>query len=216
MSPILVEPPLTGRFRGPCAPWPAADPGCRYAASVASEDQIAALFAAGDERALRLAYDRFGSLIWSLCRRGLAADADAEDVTQQVFISAWKSRERFDPARGPLGAWIVGIAKFKIIDAQRAAGRRRDTAAEGIADAPDQPASDPLDQVADRMLVLDALRALPDERRHVLERAFFSDLTHPQIADELGLPLGTVKSHIRRGLTTMKQHLEGGHVRAHP
>ncbi|MGY6500350.1 MAG: RNA polymerase sigma factor [Acidimicrobiales bacterium] len=181
-----------------------------------SEDQIATLFAAGDERALRLAYDRFSPLVFSLCRRSLAAEQDAEDVTQQVFISAWNSRDRFDASRGPLAAWIVGIAKFKIIDAQRASGRRRDTATEHIAETADDKGADVLDRVADRMVVVDALRHLPDERRNVLERAFFSDLTHPQIADELGLPLGTVKSHIRRGLATMKEQLEGAHVRAHP
>ena len=176
-----------------------------------SEDQLAALFAAGDEQALRLAYDRFGPLVYSLCRRGVAVEADAEDVTQQVFISAWKSRDRYDASR-PLGAWIVGIAKFKILDAQRAAGRRRDTATESVSAAEESPRRDPLDQLADRMVLVDALTALPPERRTVLERAFFSDLTHPQIAAELDLPVGTVKSHIRRGLASLREHLEGASV----
>ena len=179
-----------------------------------SDDQLAALFAAGDEQALRLAYDRYGALVYSLCRRGVAADADAEDIAQQTFIAAWKSRERYSPDRGPLGAWIVGIAKFKIVDAQRAAGRRRDTTTSS--DEPVEPgvghALNPLDQLADRLLLVDALGTLPVERRTVLERAFFSDLTHPQIADELNLPLGTVKSHIRRGLASLREQLEGAHV----
>jgi RNA polymerase sigma factor (sigma-70 family) len=179
---------------------------------VESDDELAERFAAGDEQALRLAYERFGSLVWTLCRRGVASEADAEDVVQQVFISAWKSRDRFDPSRAPLGAWLVGIAKYRILDAQRAAGRRRDTASEHMALADDRPAADQLDSVADRMLVIDALKALPDERRAVVERAFFSDLTHPQIAEELAIPLGTVKSHIRRGLASLRQHLEGAHV----
>lgn len=190
-----------------------ASPG-RYDAGVVSEDQLAALFAAGDEHALRLAYDRYGALVFSLCKRGVSADADAEDIAQQTFIAAWKSRDRYDPERAPLGAWIVGIAKFKIIDAQRAAGRRRDTVtgAGTDADADDGAVRDPLDQLADRMVLVDALTTLPSERRAVLERAFFSDLTHPQIASELDLPLGTVKSHIRRGLASLRTHLEGANA----
>lgn len=183
-----------------------------YAATVSSEDHLAELFAAGDELALRQAYDRFGSLVFSLCRRALAAEADAEDVTQQVFIAAWKDRARFDPARGALGAWIVGIAKFKILDAQRAAGRRRDTATEGIERVEREPAVDQLDRMADRLMLIDAMKRLPPERRDVVERAFFSDLTHPEIAAELDLPLGTVKSHIRRALSSLREHLEASHV----
>ncbi|MFP4512647.1 MAG: RNA polymerase sigma factor [Acidimicrobiales bacterium] len=183
-----------------------------YAAGVVSEDQLAALFAAGDEQALRLAYDRYGALVYSLCKRGVSADADAEDITQQTFIAAWKSRDRYDPERAPLGAWIVGIAKFKLIDAQRAAGRRRDTVTHTTDNTEDGPVRDPLDQLADRMVLVDALTTLPTERRAVLERAFFSDLTHPQIAAELDLPLGTVKSHIRRGLASLRTHLEGANV----
>jgi RNA polymerase sigma factor (sigma-70 family) len=209
MSTMLAVRPLDESYLTTVSREPA--PG-RYAPTVASDDELAASFAAGHEQALRLAYDRFGALVYSLSRRGLATDADAEDVTQQVFISAWKSRDRFDPTRGSLGAWIVGIAKFKIIDAQRAAGRRRDTATESVELTEADPANDPLDQLADRMVLVDALHHLPAERRNVLERAFFSDLTHPQIADELGLPLGTVKSHIRRGLASLKEHLEGAHV----
>jgi RNA polymerase sigma factor (sigma-70 family) len=199
----IYRPALAGTMAGSTA---------RYAAPVPTEDQLATLFAAGDEQALRLAYDRFGSLVYSLCRRGLAAEADAEDVTQQVFIAAWKDRGRFDPSRGALGAWIVGIAKFKILDAQRAAGRRRDTATEGVERIEGEPSGDQLDRLADRMVLIEALAQLPAERREVVERAFFSDLTHPQIADALDLPLGTVKSHIRRGLSSLREHLEGSHV----
>lgn len=186
--------------------------GAGYAGAVESDDQLAERFAAGDEQALRSAYDRFGSLVWSLCRRAVATEADAEDIVQQVFISAWKSRERYDPQRAPLGAWLVGIAKYRILDAQRAAGRRRDSASEHVELAESEPAVDQLDGLADRLVIVDALNALPEERRTVLERAFFSDLTHPQIAEELSLPLGTVKSHIRRGLASLRQHLEGAHV----
>jgi RNA polymerase sigma factor (sigma-70 family) len=204
---MLADAPVAPTLVG----MPSAHTGAGYDDAVVSEDQLAAMFAAGDEQALRLAYDRFGALVYSLCRRGLGADADAEDVTQQTFIAAWKSRDRYAPDRGPLGAWIVGIAKFKIIDAQRAAGRRRDQPTEAP-DGDTDTGGDPLDQLADRMVLLDALAVLPAERRTVLERAFFSDRTHPQIADELGLPLGTVKSHIRRGLASLKEQLEGAHV----
>ncbi len=200
---IRLDPVLDG----PC---PRVESRADYGDVVVPEDELAARFAAGEEEALRMAYDRFGSLVYSLCRRGVA-DSDADDITQQTFIAAWKSRNRYDPSR-PLGAWIVGIAKFKILDAQRAAGRRRDTATETMSVVADDAPQQQLDRLADRMVLVDALGSLPAERRTVLERAFFSDLTHPQIAEELDLPLGTVKSHIRRGLASLRDHLEGANV----
>ena len=168
---------------------------------------IAAAFAAGDERALRAAYDAHGSLIYTFCKRTLD-DARAGDVTQEVFVSAWKSHHRFDPALGTLAGWLIAIAKNRIIDNVRAEERHRSRRAD---DDHEHPVDDAVDNVGDQMVVAAALAELPDRAREVIELHYFDDLTHQQIAERTSLPLGTVKSDLRRGLTTIRGILESAH-----
>lgn len=185
----------------------------RYDRTVASESRVIDPselgFGRGDAAALKAAYDAHGALIYSFCRRSLAEDR-AKDVTQEVFVSAWRARERFDPTKGTLAAWLMGIAKNRVIDNVRSekphADRRSD--AEPI----ELGVDDEVDLLGDRMLVADALQALPERTRHVLELAYFEDLTHSQIAERTSAALGTVKSDIRRGLKRIRDHLEASHV----
>jgi RNA polymerase sigma factor (sigma-70 family) len=177
-------------------------------------DDVAARFAAGDERALREAYDAHGALVFAYCTRNLPSRADAEDAMQQVFVAAWQGRDRFDATKGSLPGWLLGIARHKVADQARAAGRRldlveRQAAVTVAGDVPGAgaPATAP-EVVLDRLVVANALAGLPDEQRRTLELAFYDDLTHTQIAQMLGLPLGTVKSHIRRGLGRLRASLE--------
>lgn len=209
MSVVAVEPPEELPVGAPVS-----SRARRYAhpvSAVTDDDTLEAAFVRGDDDALRGAFERYGALVSSLCRRAVAGTADADDLTQQVFIAAWRSRHRFDPTKGTLGAWLTGIARYKALDAQRAAGRRREDAAAHDGAVPSQ-AAEHVDRIAQRLLLADALAQLPPERRTVLEHAFFADLTHPEIAETLDLPLGTVKSHIRRGLATLRDHLESAHV----
>jgi RNA polymerase sigma-70 factor (ECF subfamily) len=168
-----------------------------------------AAFARGDDDAVRLAYAEHGRLIYSFCSRALGPER-ANDVTQEVFISAWKARDRFDPGKGNLAAWLTGIAKNRIIDAVRAEKRHSDRRApestEGL------PSESEAEAVGDRMLVADALRSLPERPRQILTLHYFEGLTHPQIAERTQLPLGTIKSDIRRGLERIRQHMEEQHV----
>jgi len=169
-----------------------------------------AAFVRGDDDALRRAYDQHGSLIFTFCSRALGPER-AGDVTQEVFLSAWRARDRFDPTKGNLAAWLTGIAKNRIIDSVRAEKRHSDRRApESAADAGVIQAD--TDSLGDKMLVADALRTLPERSRTVLALHYFEDLTHPEIADRTELPLGTVKSDIRRGLERIRQHLEAQHV----
>lgn len=166
-------------------------------------------FAAGDESALKEAFDLHGPLVYGICRRSVGSDAD--DVTQQVFVSAWKSRERFCPEKGSLAGWLTGIAKFKCIDHLRAAGRRLPVApsSELGERMPDEgTSSTDVGRVADRLLLNSVLETLPEERRRVVTLCFFDDLTHQEISEHLAMPLGTVKSHVRRGLETLRRELE--------
>jgi RNA polymerase sigma factor (sigma-70 family) len=179
---------------------------------VLSDDDLAAAFAKGDPDALRLLYQRFGGLVYSLARRSLVAAADAEDVTQQVFVSAWRGRDTFDAERGSLAGWLVAITRNRIADAMR--GRQRDdrVLATMVAGAPTEDPAVPSDQVVDRVVLADELSRLPAAQRLVMTLAFYSDLTHEQIAEALQIPLGTVKSHIRRGLQRLRSRLEADRV----
>ncbi len=165
-------------------------------------------FAQGEEQALKAAYLLHGKLVYTYCRRALD-EPRSMDVTQEVFISAWKNRHRFDPARGTLVSWLMSITKNRIVDNLRAERRhteRRDTA------RPAEPATpDPVDAIAERLLVADALRSLPDRARRVVMMHYFDDLTHRQIAERLSMPLGTVKSDIRRSLVQLRSQLESDH-----
>lgn len=126
------------------------------------------------------------------------------------MTSAWRSRERFDPAKGSLAGWLMGIARFRVVDAHRRRASNPTPDSEAI-DGRESPAADaPTDRLADRLLVEHALGTLSPRARQVVELAFWSDLTQTEIAERLDLPLGTVKSDIRRALQRLRPHLEGG------
>ena len=164
-------------------------------------------FCNGDERAMANVYAEHSSLVYSLCRRALGPER-AADATQDVFFAAWKSRERFNPEAGSLAGWLVGITRFKIIDLQRVESRHQ-LAPEFAQDAEIATDSVGLTSMAQRMVIADALETLPARSRTIVEMAFFEDMTHHQISESSGLPLGTVKSDIRRGLLKLRHHLEG-------
>ncbi len=160
-------------------------------------------FVAGDEVALKEIFELHGSLVLNICRRSVGADA--EDVVQQVFVAAWRGRSSFDAEKGSLPGWLTGIAKFKAVDHLRAKGRRPQSADREVEDSASQSAD--VGRVADRMLLTHALAKLPEERRRVVALAFFEDFTHQEISEHLAMPLGTVKSHVRRGLEALRHTL---------
>lgn len=172
-----------------------------------SDEDIARGFASGDEEALAAAYRRWGTFVHSLALRSLRDAQDAEDVTQQVFVAAWRGRAGYDPDRSPLGAWLTGITRNAIADvhALRARETRNSIAVAAVADR-DEDHGTAL--IADRLTIVDELDRLGEPQGTILRLAFYEDLTHDQISDRLGLPLGTVKSHIRRSLTRLRDRLE--------
>jgi RNA polymerase sigma factor (sigma-70 family) len=168
------------------------------------EHELGVRFATGDDEALAVAYERWAGLVHGLSVRALGNGTDAEDVTQQVFVSAWTGRNAFDPARGALPAWLVGIARHRIADALA----RRSREARVLAGLLGAPAEETVDPDADtRVLLLDELSRIGQPQRGIVELAYFHDLTHEQIAVRTGLPLGTVKSHIRRTLIRLRDSL---------
>jgi RNA polymerase sigma factor (sigma-70 family) len=200
-----------GVRRGPARPVPAAAREVSVTAHGELDDAaLARQFAQGDERALAWAYERFAGLVHGLAVRALGPGADAEDVTQQVFVSAWTGRGNYRLDRGPLAGWLVGICRHRIADAL--AKRRRElllTEAAGAAEAGRPLEAARFEREADdRVVLMDELARVGQPQRAIMELAFFADLTHEQIADRTGLPLGTVKSHIRRTLLRLRDRLE--------
>lgn len=168
---------------------------------------LAARLVRGDETALHEMFQRWSRLVHTIARSALGSSADADDVTQQVFIAAWKSRHTLRPSDEALPAWLLGICKFKIADAQRSRHRSahiEDSAAHGA--VPDSTSG--VDDVVDRVVVRDALESLGDPRGTILRMVFLEDKTHDVVSRELEIPLGTVKSHVRRGLEKLRNLFE--------
>lgn len=170
-------------------------------------ERLAAGFVRGDEDTFALVYRRWGSLVHSLAARSLGDTREAEDVAQQTFLDAWRGRQGYQAVRGPLPGWLVGIARRKIADAHAARSRRTELAAahaareeSGVLGTAERP-----EAALDRVLVAQELRKLPPVQRRILCLAFFDDLTHIQIAERTGLPLGTVKSHARRAILRIRR-----------
>ncbi|WFE49946.1 MULTISPECIES: sigma-70 family RNA polymerase sigma factor [unclassified Micromonospora] len=171
-------------------------------------DDLDLRFRDGDEGALREAYDRYGRAVHHLATSMLANRTDAEDVTQATFVAAWLGRDTFDPAKGSLVGWLLGIGRRKVIDRMRASARET-RVVETVRQLPEPTSTEPdPDRVVDRLVIADELARLPDDQRRMLELAFYDDLTHQQIATMTGVPLGTVKSHIRRGMASLKRRWE--------
>ncbi|WP_155370662.1 RNA polymerase sigma factor [Catellatospora vulcania] len=179
----------------------------REETAVIDADALAERFTAGDEAALRETYDRHGAAVYHLASRSLRNRGDAEDITQAVFVSAWLSRATFDPARGSLLGWLLAITRRKIIDLVRVR-QRAERVEEVIRRQPEPAPEASAEQVVDQLVVADELARLPADQRTVLELAFYDDLTHQQISERTGLALGTVKSHIRRGMGAIKRRWE--------
>jgi RNA polymerase sigma-70 factor (ECF subfamily) len=191
---------------------PEVDPVPAQRGAAGPDDQeVGRRFAAGDERALALAYERWAGQVHGMAVRAFGPGPDAEDVTQQTFISAWTGRAGYRPDQGPLPAWLVGVCRHKIADAWARRDRQRREAEAAMSELQSGPVAVTAGvdtAVADRMLVLDELDLLDQPQRGIIELAFFEDLTHAQIAARTGIPLGTVKSHIRRTLERLRTRLE--------
>ncbi|MGW7078497.1 RNA polymerase sigma factor [Streptomyces sp. NPDC054866] len=166
--------------------------------------------AGGDEASLAAVYRRWGPLVHALAQRALGDSREAEDVTQQVFLAAWRGRAGYRPELGSLAAWLTGITRHRIADALNARARREALVEGAVAQyaTMDHRAHEGMDSTVDRTLMTQELARLPVPQRTVLRLAFYEDLTHSQIAEHTGWPLGTVKSHARRGIRSLRLRLE--------
>jgi RNA polymerase sigma-70 factor, ECF subfamily len=162
-----------------------------------------------DADAFAVLYDRHGGAAYSLAHRIVGDAAVAEDVTQEAFISVWRSGARFDAARGSVRSWTLGIVRNRAIDAlRRASGPAPKLDLDDDAALEARPSDELTDSQAIRRetsrRVQGALRELPDEQSEVIGLAYFGGFTHSEIADMLGMPLGTVKGRMRLGLEKIR------------
>jgi len=178
--------------------------------SIVRDGVITESFVLGDPESMRAVYDRWGSLVYTTCRRALGNDHDAADVTQAVFVSAWQGRSGFDPQRGSLPGWLLGIARRKIADHWQGTQKSPILGGEELVESGLHEGLS-IDGVIDRVLLRDELDRLGDPAGRIVELSFFDQLTHVQIASVLDLPLGTVKSHLRRSLERLRTRLEVDH-----
>ena len=183
--------------------------------SLADED-VMQLVRRGDAHAFEVIYERHSAAAFSLAYRMMGTRAGAEDVTQEAFLSMWRSGARYDRARGSVRTWVLGIVHHRAIDALRRATvhDRRRAGDEGIEERFE--ARERTDAEAARReeagAVRSALATLPPDQVQVLELAYFGGFTHTEIADLLGAPVGTVKGRMRLGLKKMRAQLGEGQV----
>jgi RNA polymerase sigma-70 factor (ECF subfamily) len=177
---------------------------------------IADRLAAGDETALREAYRAYAGAVFGLALRVTTNRAIAEDVTQDVFVRVWEQPQQYDPARGPLRAYLLAMTHSRAVERVRsedARRRRQETAQREATRAP--VTVDPQQAVIGHdvgVAVRDALAALPDSQRIPIEMAYFDGLSYRQVASELDEPEGTVKYRIRIGMQKLRAALRAVEV----
>jgi len=170
----------------------------------------------GDARAFEVIYERHSSAAFSLAYRMMGTRSGAEDVTQDAFLSLWRSGGRYDRARGSVRTWVLGIVHNRAIDALRRSTvhSKRRAGDEGIEERFE--ARERTDVEAARReesgTVRTALASLPADQSQVIELAYFGGFTHTEIADMLEAPVGTVKGRMRLGLKKMRSQLGEGQV----
>ena len=160
--------------------------------------------------AIGLLYDRYAGLVYGLAMKALGAPAEAEDLTQEIFLTLCTKCD-YDPERGSLTAFLVTLTRSRAIDKIRARTRKTRLLDHwGDAVAPSAPSASPLEELSlaeSSTQVRAALATLPDAQRRVLEMSYYRGLTQIEIADELAAPLGTVKSWTRKGLLKLRDAL---------
>ena len=171
----------------------------------------------GDEAALGEFYDRWFPIVSALIARMLKSASDVEDVVEEAFWQAWRQAQRYSPDRGSVQTWLLTIARSRALDRLRASRRAPE---ESIDDAiasggessvvATSSASDPsvdVELAERRQLVLAALSELPREQREVVELGYFGGLSHSEIAERTGQPLGTIKTRMRLALQKLRDRL---------
>jgi RNA polymerase sigma-70 factor (ECF subfamily) len=176
----------------------------------AGDTVLIARLGAGDEEALAEVWQRYSPLVFGLARRLTGDSSTAEDVTQEVFVTLWQQPERFDAQRGSLRAFLGVHAQRRAIDALRREGRRteREHRHHRLYPTAGTSPGAKAENSALAGAVRDAIGRLPAEQREAVELAYFSGLTHREVATTLGIPEGTAKSRLRLAQSKLQSWLD--------
>jgi RNA polymerase sigma-70 factor (ECF subfamily) len=179
-----------------------------------ADEEVMQLVGEGDPRAFELLYDRHGGAAFSLAYRMVGNRVTAEDITQEGFLSIWRSRLRYDASRGSVRTWVLGIVHNRAIDTLRRGAvhdRRRETM-EGVEESHEAPERTDVEAARreEARNVRSALDTLPADQRRTIELAYFGGFSHSEIAELLNEPIGTVKGRMRLGLEKLRRHLSEG------
>jgi RNA polymerase sigma-70 factor, ECF subfamily len=169
-----------------------------------SEQELMQQLVAGDERAIRTVYSRFGRSVYTLALRLLGSAEAAEELTQDVFLAAWRKGARFDSTRGRLSTWLMAIAHNLAVDRlrhERGAGRPTLVLVEEV---PESVANDEEGALLERDRARRALAGLSPAERHLLSQAYFYGWTAREISESEGIPLGTIKTRLRTALIKLR------------
>ncbi len=165
--------------------------------------------AAGEQAAVKECLDRFSGLVWSLARRTLSSPQDAEDAVQEIFVEIWQNAGRFNASLGTETVFVATIARRRLIDRLRKQGRQPYT------ESVDEPGLNLAGDVGhnqevstEATLAARALETLRPAQQKVLELGLIRGLSHSEIAEHTGMPLGTVKTQMRRGLIKVREMME--------
>jgi RNA polymerase sigma-70 factor (ECF subfamily) len=199
----------------PFSPSPEAQPSGPQAPDPVSDRDLVKQLWSGDTRALAILYDRYSAMVYTLALKMLGNPAEAEDLTQEVFVSFWQ-RQKYNPDRGSVGSYLATFTRSRAIDRLRVSSGRATILQrfQRITEASSKSAS-PLDHATlaeQRQHLRAALDQLPPTEREVLEIAYFQGLSQSEIAAQLGIPLGTVKSRCRQGLLRLRTLLQSHRV----
>ena len=171
--------------------------------SAQDDAALLALVQRGDENAMASLFDRYSKIVYSVALRVLRDPASAEDVLQEVFMQIWRNPNGFIATRGSLGGWLAVVARNRSIDALRR--KRPSEQVDDMALASNYNLADEAERNSLMEKARGVIRLLPMEQRKTLEMAFFDGLTHSEIAEMTGDPLGTVKTRIRSALTSLRK-----------
>jgi RNA polymerase sigma-70 factor (ECF subfamily) len=179
-------------------------------AQTGRDAEMVAQLRQGDKGALVRIYDEYAGLVYGVARRVLGDEAAAEDVVQEVFLQLWRNPGAFNEERGRLAPWLAVIARHKAVDQLRKL--KHEAAADpDLDDAPSPEPAAPMtisaDSLADASKAKSLMAQLPSEQKEALEMAYLDGLTHSEIAQRTGEPLGTVKSRIRLGMNFLRKEM---------
>lgn len=172
-----------------------------------SQNTLLPRLAAGDSRVMKECIDLYGGLVWSIVRRSVANETDAGDLVQEIFTEVWKKAGSYDSKLASESTFIALISRRRTIDHLRRSGRQPDFESLEAAESIPEPTNPAAPLQCDPEAVKSSLTILPDDTRGLFRMFFEDGFTHPEIAEQTGLPLGTVKTRLRRGLITLREHL---------